>query len=222
MLISEKLNTIIRILLANHFEGKLDPTLSELAKEAKITNGMAKRIALNLERSGYVKIVGRVKLIKPMKLMDAWGYMYSLRELERLEYVLAERPQYAVMKISNWARVNKIDYAFTLFSATEKISPYVAPSNTYVYVLKKDIPEWDKFFREEGILPIEKEGNVICLVVNDDYFKGIQDVRDVKIVSLPQLYADLMSQEGRGEEAAQELKKLIKDKNNKSGELKNV
>jgi len=215
MLISEKLNTIIRVLLVNHFEGRLDLTLSELAKEANITNGMAKRIALNLERSGYVRIVGRVKLIKPMKLMDAWGYLYSLRELERLEYVLAERPQYAIMKISNWARAKNMNYAFTLFSATEKISPYVSPSNTHIYIRKEDVPEWDKFFKGEGILPIEKEGNIICLIVNDDYFKGIQNIRDVKIVSLPQLYADLMSQEGRGEEAAQELKKLIKENNNK-------
>lgn len=221
MIISEKLNTIIRILLANYFKARSEITLSELAKDAKISNAMAKRLVLRLEKTGYVKIRSRIKLIKPTKLMKAWGYLYSMRELERLEFVLAERPQYAILKIANWARAKKINYAFTLFSATEKISPYVAPSNTYLYIHKNDIPKWEDFFKEEGVLPAEKEGNIICLVVDDDYFKGVWNVRGSNIVSLPQLYADLMSMGGRAEEAAQELEKLINKLNNK-GDNKNV
>jgi len=210
MLISEKLNTVIRILLVNTFEGKSGLILSELAKEAKITHAMAKRLALRLERSEYVKIRGRIKVLRPLKLMKAWGYTYSIRELDRLDFVIAERPQYAMSKIANWARANKRPYAFTLFSATEHVSPYVAPSNTYLYLPKNDIAIWEKFFREQKMLPAEKEGNVICLLVDDDYFKGILNVRGSNIVSLPQLYADLISFGGRGEESAQELMKVIK------------
>ncbi len=100
-------------------------------------------------------------------------------------------------------------YAFTLFSATEHISPYVAPSTTHVYILKSDLLIWQRFFREEKILPAEKEGNVVCLLVEEDYFKNIEEVRGANIVSLPQLYADLMSFGDRGEEAAQELSRII-------------
>lgn len=210
MLISEKMNVIIRTLLVNTFEAKPNLTLPDLAKEAKITHSMAKRIALRLEKSEYIKIGQRIKVIQPTKLMKAWGYTYSIRELERLEFVLAERPQYAIIKISNWARIEKIPYAFTLFSATEQVSPYVAPSNTYVYILKKDISRWEKFFREQKILPAEKGGgNLICLLTDENYLKGKLNMRGVNIVSLPQLYADLMSFGGRGEEAAQELEKTM-------------
>ena len=216
MLIPEKLNTIIRILLANRFNNKLDLTVPELAKEAKLTYAMAKRLLVRLEKSNYLTIKGKIKLTTPIKLMKAWGYTYSLRELERSEFISAERPQYIIPKIANWARKEKIQYAFTLFSATEHVSPYVAPSTTHIYILESDLQVWQKFFREERILPAEKEGNVVCLLVNEDYFKGIEDIRGVRTVSLSQLYADLMAFGGRGEEAAQELTRVIDER------LKNV
>ncbi|MBI5871949.1 hypothetical protein HZB88_02590 [archaeon] len=209
MLISEKLNTIIRILLTNTFGNKPDLTVPELAKEAKLTSGMAKRLLVRLEKSGYLIIKRSIKLTNHLKLMKAWGYTYSLREIEHSEFISAERPQYIILKIANWARKKKMHYAFTLFSATEHISPYVAPSTTHIYILKSDLQKWQNFFRTEKILPAEKEGNVVCLLVNDDYFKNIEEIRGANIVSLPQLYADLMSYGGRGEEAAQELSRII-------------
>ncbi len=209
MLIPEKLNTIIRILLANKFSNKTEVTVPELAKEAKLTSGMAKRLLVRLEKSGYLTIKRSVKLTNPIKLMKAWGYTYSLREIERSEFISAERPHYIILKISNWARKEKMPYAFTLFSATEHVSPYVAPSTTHVYILKSDLPAWQRFFREEKILPAEKEGNVVCFLVDEDYFKTIEDVRGITIVSLPQLYADLISFGGHGEEAAQELSRIV-------------
>src|SRR3989338_11343859 len=118
MLIPEKLNAIIKILLVNSMENKSPLQLSTLAKKAKITPSMAKRLVLRLERSEYVTISRGVKVIDPIKLMTAWGYTYSIRELERQEFVAAERPQYIILKIANEARQLKLKYAFTLFSAT--------------------------------------------------------------------------------------------------------
>lgn len=205
MLIPEKLNTIIRILLVNSFEKKPNLQLSTLAKKTNVTPAMAARLVLRLKKSEYVDIRRGIKVINPVRLMTAWGYNYSIREIERLEFVAAERPQYVMMKIATQARIEKLAYAFTLFSATEHVSPYVAPSDTYLYILKKDMKEWQKLFREQNMLPTEKEGNVICLMVDEDYFEGVWDVRDVMVVSIPQLYADLFSYGGRGEEAAIEV-----------------
>ena len=210
MLIPEKLNTIIRILLVNAIENKPNIQLSTLAKKAGITAAMAKRLVLRLERSEYVSIRKGVKVIDTIKLMMAWGYTYSIRELEREEFIAAERPQYVMLKIANKARLWRLKYAFTLFSATEHVYPYVAPSDTHLYVLKKDLRAWQALFREEGMLSTEREGNVICLLVDEDYLEGVSEAREVNIVSLPQLYADLFSYGGRGEEAAQEIIRLIK------------
>lgn len=193
----------------NDLQKRPNLKLSTIAKKAQITAAMAKRLILRLERSEYVKISKGVKVIDPIKLMMAWGYMYSIREFERAEFIAAERPQYVMLKIANLSRVARLTYAFTLFSATEHINPYVAPSDTYLYILKKDLKSWEVLFRGENMLPIEKarerEGNVICLLVDEDLFEGIQEVRNVNIVSIPQLYADLFSYGGRGKEAAMEL-----------------
>ena len=205
MLIPEKLNTIMRILLINSFEKKPNLQLSALAKKTKVTPAMAARLVLRLKKSEYVDIRRGIKVINPVKLMKAWGYTYSIRELEKLEFVAAERPQYVMLKIANKARLEKLPYAFTLFSATEHVSPYVSPSDTYLYILKKDIKEWQNLLRNENMLPTEKDGNVICLVVDEDYFEGVWEVRDVMVVSIPQLYADLFSYGGLGEEAAMEV-----------------
>lgn len=205
MLIPEKLNTITRVLLVNAFENNPSLKLSTLAEKAGITPAMAKRLVLRLERSGYVTIGKGIKVIDTIKLMTAWGYTYSIRELEREEFIAAERPQYVMLKIANEARKSKLQYAFTLFSATEHVSPYVAPSDTHLYILKKDLKRWETFFRNENILPTERNGNIICLLVDEEYFEGVMNVRDVKVVALPQLYADLNSYGGRGIEAAREL-----------------
>lgn len=210
MLIPEKLNSIIRILLVNWVEGKTGLTVAILAKKAGITAAMAKRLALRLKKSEYVKISRTVDVINPIKLTQAWGYTYSIRELERSEFIAAERPQYVMLKIANIARVSQLPYAFTLFSATEQISPYVAPSDTYVYVLKKDLKQWETHFRGQNMLPVEKEGNVICLPADEGYFEGVWSARDMKVASLPQLYADLFSYGGRGEEAAGQIMELIR------------
>ncbi len=213
MLIPKKLNAIIKILLVNIIENKSPLQLGILAKKAKITPSMAKRLVLRLQRSEYVTISrGGVKVTDPIKLMVAWGYTYSIREVEHSEFIAAERPQYIMLKIANIARTEKLQYAFTLFSATEHISPYVAPSDTYIYILKKDLKNWENLFRKESMLPTEKNGNLICLLVDEDSLEGVMDVRDVKVISLPQIYADLFSYGGRGLEAADELMKIIIDK----------
>ena len=157
MLIPDKLSSIIRILLVNHFENKPNLQVTTLAKRVGITSAMAKRLVLRLERSGYVTLGKGIKVNNAMKLMQAWSYCFSIREVNRLEFVAAERPQYVMLKIVNKARLWKLRYAFTLFSATEHINPFVAPSDTYLYVLKKDVKAWQSLCKQENMLPLPSQ-----------------------------------------------------------------
>ena len=212
MLISKKLNAIIRVLLINLLEGKPNLTFSELAKKADIAPSMAKILSLKLIRSDYA-VIGKgirgIKLTHPKKLIRAWSYCYSIRELEKSEFIAAERPQYVMVKIANAARTAGLKYAFTLFSATEHISPYIAPSETYLYIMKNDLKTWQNLFYSQSIQPAEGDGNVICLLVDNAYFEGVWNSREMTVVSLPQLYADLFSYGSRGEEAAEEIMHII-------------
>ncbi|MBI2581046.1 hypothetical protein HYV85_04565 [Candidatus Woesearchaeota archaeon] len=217
MLISDKFNSVIRVLLINSLEGQPNLTLSQLSKKANVFPSMAKKLVLKLIRSEYATIgkgIRGIKITNPLKLMKAWGYCYSIRELDKAEFVAAERPQYVMVKIANIAKAQGLKYAFTVFSATEHVSPYVAPSATHLYVLKKDIKEWQHIFFSQNILQTEDGGNVICLLVDEEYFEGVWNSREMMVVSLPQLYADLFSYGGRGEEAADEILSILSRKLN--------
>lgn len=205
MIISKKMYDIIRIL----FTTKIN-NISDVAREARITNAMASVILRKLEKSEYIKM-GRneISLINRIKLLKLWGYSYSIREFPNLQFIAAERPQYVMKKIINIAMKEKLEYAFTLFSATDFINPYVLASDVYMYISEKDAKRWEERFSEINILPTGKNGNVICILKDDDFFNRVIKINEAYTVSLYQLYADLLSWGGRGEEAAGYIMDII-------------
>lgn len=217
MLIPGRLEAIIRILLVNHLQKSQKMTPKILAGHAKISPAMVTKLLFRLTRTGYVSF-GRagISVINPIKLIKAWSYVASIYEQEKIEFVAAERPQYIMLKIVNLGRESNLQYAFTLFSATEQISPYVAPASTHIYIQKKDLKQWASIFNSQNILPAEGGGNVVCYLVDEEYFFGAKSVRNVSVINLAQLYVDLFSYGGRGEEAAEEILKVI------TKELQNV
>jgi len=184
--------------------------LRELAGKAKVSLGMAVKIVNALESCGHLEKKRGIKIVNYEKLLKSWSYTVSIKENKRIEFLGAERPQYLIKKISNLLR--KETYAFTLFSATEIIAPYVAPNKVHLYILKDKEKEISKIFVKEGIM-LAEEGNIICYLVDEQHFYWSKEIRGVKIISLPQLYVDLVSYGGRGEEAAEQILKLLGEKN---------
>lgn len=206
MLISKATQDIIRVLLNENKKLKL----RELAGKAKVSLGMTVRIVNALEASGHLEKRGGIRVISCEKLLKSWSYTVSIKENKKIEFLAAERPQYLIKKISDLLR--KEDYAFTLFSATEIIAPYVAPNKVHLYILENEEKKISNIFIKEGIMPAE-EGNIVCFSVDENHFYGNKEIRGIKIISLPQLYVDLISYGGRGEEAAEQILKLLGEKN---------
>ena len=206
MLISGSMQSIIRVLL-NERESRL--SLRETSRRASVSLGIASKVIRQLERTGYASRIGGVKVNNWERLLQAWAYAVSFDETERLEFSAPERPQYLIKKISNAMKKNGLTYAFTLFSATELVAPYVGPSHTHLYVLKSEKSRFEAALKRKNIFPAEK-GNVVCLLAKKDCFYGAEDFRGIKAVSLPQLYADLYSYGGRGVEAAGHVLELMK------------
>ncbi|OGJ17907.1 hypothetical protein A3K73_02775 [Candidatus Pacearchaeota archaeon RBG_13_36_9] len=205
--INKKTQDIIRVLL-NEKDSKI--TLRELARRAKVSLGMTVRIVNALESSGHLEKKRGIKVVNWQGLLKSWAYSVSVKENPRLEFLGAERPQYLIKKISQLLRKEK--YAFTLFSATEIVSPYVAPNKAHLYIKKGSEKKISEIFAKEGIIPAE-EGNIVCYIVDESCFYRSYEARNVKIISLPQLYADLISYGGRGEEAAEQILNLLKKEN---------
>ncbi len=207
MIINKTTQDVIRVLL-NEKDKKLG--LRELANKAKVSLGMAVKIVGALESIGYLEKKRGIKVISWENLLKSWSYTVSVKESKKVEFLAAERPQYLIKKISDLLR--KESYAFTLFSATEIIAPYVAPDKTHLYILEDDEKKIAENFLKHGIMHAE-QGNIICYLADKNHFYGCKEIRDIKIISLPQLYVDLVSYGGRGEEAAEMVLKLMRLKN---------
>ena len=199
------MQNVIRVLL-----NKNDIKLRALAKESNTPLGVTVKNTKALEKIRYIEKKVNIKVINPTRLLKAWSYTTSIRELEKIEFTAAERPQFIIKKISSILSKNNIKHAFTLFSATEILSPYVTPSETHLYILEKDKERINKLFKKESILPAQK-GNIICFIADENYFYNMQNINNYDIISTPQLYVDLFSYGGRGEDAAQNLLEAIKN-----------
>jgi len=206
-IINKTTQDIIRVLL-NEKNKKLK--LRDLASRAKVSLGMTVRIVNALESCRYLEKKRGIKAVNWENLLKSWAYTVSIKENSRIEFLGAERPQYLIKKISQLLR--KEVYAFTLFSATEIISPYVAPNKVHLYILKGSEKKISDILTREEIMPAE-EGNIVCYLVDEKHFYGSYEARNTKIISLPQLYVDLISYGGRGEEAAEQIINLLKKEN---------
>ncbi len=195
---------VIRVLL-NEKDKKL--TLRELALKANVSLGMTAKIVGALGSAGQLERKRGIALKNFERLLKAFAYCASLEENKKIEFLAPERPQYLIKKIGNLLRNE--DYAFTLFAATEVIAPYVAPDKVHLYILERDDKKISTMFVKEGIVPAGK-GNIICYLVDKSHFYGTKEINKVKLISLPQLYADLISYSARGEEAAQYILNQLK------------
>ncbi len=204
MLINESMQKIIRVLLNTKGLG-----VRKIAKEAGVSLGISVKILNQLERTGYLaRGGGRLEVKNFKRLLNAWAYAISVKELKKIEFMGAENPQYLIKKMALIAKKHNLEYAFTLFAGTELVCPVVAPNEVHLYILENEKEKWERVLRKENIFPAER-GNIICFLVDKNYFYGKTESRNVAVVSLPQLYVDLFSIGGRGEEAAKELIKNV-------------
>lgn len=204
MIVNKSTQDILRVLLVEK-DHKL--TLREIAEKADLSLGMAARIVGALESAGQVQKRRGIHLLSWEKTLRTFAYTTSLAEYRKIEFLAAERPQYLIQKISQI--LLKEHHAFTLFSATEIIAPYVAPDQVHLYLVEGEEKKITELLTKQGFMRAEK-GNVICYIVPKTHFYGQQEVQGCRIISLPQLYADLIAYGGRGEEAAEEVLKVMK------------
>ncbi len=198
MLISKSMQNIIRVIL-----NKKIRSVRELSRESNNSLGITSKIVNQLAASDYLE-KRDFKIKNKERLLEFYSLSYSLNELKNLQFVAPERPQYIIKKIANIANKNKLEYALTLFSATEIVKPYVAPAETHLYVLKEQQKNWELILPKSNILPAQK-GNVILFIVEKEYFYNCKNINGINVISLPQLYADLTAYKGRGAEAAKML-----------------
>ena len=182
--------------------------LEELAKAAAVSLGHSHNVVKRLEDLRWVERddAQRIHLGKPADLLEAWCESYSYRTNEIASYFVSERVSRRLM--ADLARVAAADnrrYAFTLSAGLSLVAPQTRLSAVHCYLEGDPAP----IAAALGLHPAgEADGSLQLLAPYDPgVFHGALDKAGLKVVCLPQLYADLAHYERRGAEQAEHLRR---------------
>lgn len=195
-----KSSRILRVLLS-------DPSrrwnVEKISQESGISIGLASRVKKALLAEEWIREENRIfYLVKPDEALDQWSENYSY-EKNRLFFFYSGLTQEQIdAGIKKECNRRNYRYGLALFSGARKIAPFVRFLRFFSYIDGniEDIADALKLKK------VESGANVALLQPYDDgVFYGLQDINCIKVVSDIQLYLDLKSYKGRGEEAAQAI-----------------
>lgn len=196
-LFSPKSSRAIRVMLENP---QRVWKVQDLAKEAQLSAGMVSNIKTRLEEQEMGrKEPGGFRLTDPEALLMKWSQKYSLRKNQWSDYYLTGDVSQIENQIAGSLKKLNQQYAFTLFSAADKVAPYARYQRVFVYVDGDQSP----LAEELGMKPVDSGPNVTILEPYDEgVFYGGKEINGQFVVGLIQLYIDLASYKGRGQDVA--------------------
>jgi hypothetical protein len=204
-LFAPRATRVVRVLLA---EPGRPWRLEELAKASAVSLGHSHNVVKRLEDLRWLERddAQRFHLGKPADLLEAWCESYSYRTNEAASYFVPERVTRRLM--ADLARVATTEgrrYAFTLSAGLSLVAPHTRLGAIHCYLEGDPAPIASALgLHSAG----EAEGAVHLLAPYDPgVFHGLVDKAGLKVVCLPQLYADLVGSERRGAEQAEHLRR---------------
>jgi hypothetical protein len=203
-LYSPKAERILRVLLNQ--PGRAWKT-TELALEAGVSLGQVANVkALLADREWLYPDESGIRLSRPGELLDEWGQAYNQeRSSAQQFYALAEILE-TEASLADFCKSKGFEYALTGFSAAARLAPMVRYTRLVAYV-KGDLAA---VASELGWKTVSSGANVSLLDPYDEgVFYAAAPVDEIRIVSPMQVYLDLLNSHGRGQEAAQAVRKEI-------------
>ena len=203
---STRATRILRVILNDPLKKRIT---TELASEARVSAGLVANIRKLLRNKEFIQEYedGGFSLIKPDKLLAEWTENYSFRDNKIYEYYSLDDAMDAEKKLVKMFERKKITYALTGFSGSLRLAPAVIGQNkTMAYISRLE----EKLMTEMNLKKVDSGGNVFLVIPYDEgVFYGNIEKDGFNVVSPIQLYLDLKSNRGRGEEAAEFLLKQV-------------
>jgi transcriptional regulator with AbiEi antitoxin domain of type IV toxin-antitoxin system len=204
-LFAPRATRVVRVLLA---EAGRTWRLEELAKAASVSLGHSHNVVKRLEDLRWVTRdeSQRIHLTKAPDLLEAWCESYTWRVNEMTSYFVPERVSRRLMSdVARAAAGAGRRYAFTLSAGLSLVAPHPRLTAVHCYVEGDPAP----IAAALGLRPAaETDGGLHLLTPYDSgVFDGGLEKAGLKVVSLPQLYADLVHYERRGTEQAEHLRR---------------
>ncbi len=198
-LFSPKSSRIIRLMLG----GSRSWQVQQLAAAAEVSLGLVSKVKKELEeREWILSTKDGIKLSDSEQVLMEWAQTYSYRKNNVAEYYTMASNDESETTIAGWCEENRVHYALTGFSGARMSSPRVRYSRSTIY-LESNL---EAVAAGTELKPVETGGNVLLLKPYDEgVFQGARVLYGSSVVSPVQLYLDLRSMPGRGEEAAEEV-----------------
>jgi hypothetical protein len=204
-LFAPRATRVVRVLLT---EPARAWRLEELAKAAEVSLGHSHNVVKRLEDLRWVERdeAQRIHLGKPADLLQAWCESYTVRVNEIASYFVPERVSRKLMtEVGRAAGADGRRYAFTLGAGLSLVAPQTRLTGLHCY-LDGDPAQLAAAL---GLRPTaESDGGLHILTPYDPgVFYGVLEKAGLKVVSVPQLYADLVHYDRRGAEQAEHLRR---------------
>lgn len=198
-LFSPKSSRVIRLMLSESRPWQVQ----QLASAAEVSLGLVSKIKKELEeREWLLSTEDGIKLTDPEQVLMEWSQEYSYKKNTVGEYYTMAGTEEAELAIVDWCAENQVRYALTGFSGARMSAPRVRYSRSTVYVESK----LETVAAGVKLKPVDTGGNVLLLEPYDQgVFQQSRVLYGNRVVSPVQLYLDLQSMSGRGEEAAEEV-----------------
>ncbi len=196
----------------------LDPErtwqVQDLAKEARISLGLAHRVLARLGEEGIVAAEGtgrnRVRrVINPTALLDLWAEENVERPTRTLGYILAQTPQQLIKELGGNLGRSGIDYALTGPAAASLVAPFVT-AVPVVDVWVTATAAREGLYEAVRADPVNDGQNVVFLQGKDDTPLAFREkAKRLWVANRFRLYADLRRDPRRGREQAENLRREV-------------
>lgn len=199
-LFSPKAERVLRVLLENPGRSW---KVNDIVDEADVSQGQVSNVKRLLgEREWISEEYGGFELIEPIKLLNEWAGKYTYQKSKVFKYYSLMNTAEVEESIAQYCRNNSIRFALTGFSGAARIKPVVKYQRAFAFVQSgmKELAA-DLNFKE-----VKTGENVILLEPYDEgVFYRSETIDEVPVACPTQLYLDLKSYRGRGEESAEAL-----------------
>ena len=184
--------------------------ITDLAAEAGVSVGQVANVKKRLADREWIEVTGNgFAMIAPEKLLSEWSQAYDFGKNDVRELYSLEALPDIEARLAAALEGKGIRYALTAFSAAARMAAAVRYRRVTAYVEGLS----DSLVAELNLKRVDSGANVSLVVPYDaGVFHGSRQVEGVTVASPLQVYLDLLSFRGRGEEAAEAIKREILEK----------
>ena len=203
-LYSAKAERILRVLLTQPQIGWKTETLAEAAQVSfgqvsNVKKFLADREWLSDKETG-------IRLSNPKTVLDEWALQYRFRRNQVVDYYTLNEMNETEYQLAEACQKKGMRYALTAFSGAARLAPAVRYQRAMTYV----DGDLDSLADSLGWKQVSSGANVSLLVPYDEgVFFDSREIDEMVIATPVQIYLDLQSQRGRGQEAAEAIRKVI-------------